>query len=105
MRRLVLDSSQLSESEIRAIIERVKGRVAAAEFAERAGPTLRASDELAISEVELGDGIHATIDEAVRAARDAFSIYREMGLEKRKTIVESMRAAMLREGERLAYMA
>ena len=105
VRRLVLDSSQLSESEIRAIIERVKGRVAAAEFAERAGPTLQARDELDISEIELGDGIHATIDEAVRAARDAFSIYREMGLEKRKTIVESMRADMLREGERLAYMA
>jgi acyl-CoA reductase-like NAD-dependent aldehyde dehydrogenase len=28
-----------------------------------------------------------------------------MGLETRKTIVEAMRAAMLREGERLAYMA
>ncbi len=55
--------------------------------------------------MELGDGIHATIDEAVRAARNAFTSYREMGLESRKTIVESMRAAMLREGERLAYLA
>lgn len=83
----------------------MKGRVAAAEFAQRAGPTLRASDELDVSEVELGDGIHATIDDAVGAARGAFDVYREMGLETRKTIVESMRAAMLREGERLAYMA
>lgn len=95
----------MSESEIRAIIDRVKGRVAAAEFAERTGPTLRAGDELAVSDVELGDGIHATIDDAVRAGRRAFETYREMGLETRKTIVESMRAAMLREGERLAYMA
>jgi aldehyde dehydrogenase len=83
----------------------VKGRVAAAEFSARAGPALRARDELAMSEVELGDGIHAGIDEAVRAARRAFLEYREMGLESRKTIVESMRAAMLREGDRLAYLA
>lgn len=66
---------------------------------------MRASDQLAISEVELGDGIHATIDDAVKAARGAFMSYREMGLESRKTIVEGMRAAMLREGERLAYLA
>jgi len=83
----------------------VKGRVAAAEFADRSGPTLRASDQLAISEVELGDGIHPTIDEAVRSARRAFEGYRDMGLEARKTIVGAMRAAMLKEGERLAYMA
>ncbi|MGH3650968.1 MAG: aldehyde dehydrogenase family protein [Acidimicrobiia bacterium] len=83
----------------------MKGRVAAAEFAARTGPALRAGDELAVSEVELGDGIHATIEEAVKAARGAFMSYREMGLETRKTIVDSMRAAMLREGERLAYMA
>ena len=79
--------------------------MAAAEFAARAGPTLRAGDELAVSEIELGDGIHLTIEEAVKAARRAFMAYREMGLEARKTIVDSMRAAMLREGERLAYMA
>jgi len=95
----------LSESEIRSIIDRVKGRIAAAEFAQRTGPALQAGAELAVSEVELGDGIHATIDQAVSAARQAFGDYREMGLERRKSIVESMRAAMLREGERLAYMA
>lgn len=105
VRRKPLDRSKLSDSEVRSIIDRVKGRVAAAEFADRSGPTLRASDQLAISEVELGDGIHPTIDEAVRSARRAFEGYRDMGLEARKTIVEAMRAAMLKEGERLAYMA
>ena len=95
----------LKESEIQAIIDRVKGRVAAAEFAERTGPTLRAADEIGIADVELGDGIHSSIDEAVAAASRAFVVYRDMGLERRKTIVEAMRAAMLREGERLAYMA
>jgi len=95
----------LKDSEIQAIIDRVKGRVAAAEFAERTGPALRAADEVDIAEVELGDGIHSSIDEAVVAANRAFTAYRDMGLETRKTIVEAMRAAMLREGERLAYMA
>ena len=104
-RRHALDRSRLSESEIRSIIDRVKGRVAAAEFAKRAGPAIAASDDLALSRVELGDGIHGTIDEAVRAARQAFTTYRVMGLESRKTIVDSVRSAMLREGERLAYMA
>ncbi len=100
-----MDRSRLSESEVQAIIDRVKGRVAAAELASRTGPALRAGDELAVSEVELGDGIHATIDQAVGAARSAFSSYRDMGLEKRKKIVEGMRSAMLREGEQLAYLA
>lgn len=79
--------------------------MAAAEFAERTGQALKAGEDLAVAEVELGDGIHASIEDAVRAARNAFTTSREMGLETRKTIVESMRAAMLREGERLAYMA
>ena len=58
-----------------------------------------------MSEVELGDGIHATIDQAVGAAKGAFASYRSMGLEARKTVVAGMRAAMLKEGERLAYLA
>jgi len=95
----------LSDADIQAIIERVRGRVAAAEMNQRAAPTLRASDDLAVSDVQLGDGIHPSVDDAVAAARNAFLEYREMGLESRKSIVEAMRAAMLREGERLGYMA
>jgi acyl-CoA reductase-like NAD-dependent aldehyde dehydrogenase len=95
----------LSEREIQAIIERVKGRVAASEHAARQGPTLRAHDELEAFASQLGDGIHPTIDAAVAAARGAFLEFRDMGLDGRRAIVEAMRAAMLREGERLAYMA
>ena len=95
----------LDDREIQAIIDRVKGRVAAAEAAHRRGPTLRATDQLAEAEARLGDGIHPNVDAAVTAARQAFVVYRDMGLGARKTIVESMRSAMLREGERLAYMA
>ncbi len=95
----------LSDDEIRAIIDRVKGRVAAVEHAARAGPALQAAGELEQYDAQLGDGIHPSIDAAVAAARSAFVAYRDMGLEARKTIVESMRSAMLREGERLAYLA
>jgi aldehyde dehydrogenase len=90
---------------VQAIIARVRGRVAAAEGAARSGPTLRAVDELGAGEALLGDGIHPGIDAAVSAARTAFAAYREMGLESRRVVIEAMRAAMLREGERLAYMA
>ena len=95
----------ISDTEIQAIIERVRARVASAEMAGRSAPALRASDDLAVSDVQLGDGIHTSIDHAVAAARTAFLSYREMGLESRRSIVESMRAAMLRDGERLGYMA
>ena len=96
----------LSEREIQAIIERVKGRVAAADHAARSGPALEAAQSLAPEgDVALGDGVHASVDAAVHAAHNAFQTYRDMGLEARKSLVEAMRAAMLRDGERLAYLA
>lgn len=95
----------LNDREIAAIIDRVKGRVAAVEGGDRSGPALRAAGELAAMEAKLGDGIHPSIDDAVSAARRAFSRYRDMGLERRRTLVEAMREAMLREGERLGYLA
>ena len=95
----------LSDREIKAIIDRVKGRVAAVEHATRTGPALAAAEELEAASSQLGDGIHPSIDAAVAAARRAFMAYQGMGLEVRKTIVESMRSAMRAEGERLAYLA
>ena len=42
---------------------------------------------------KLGDGIYANIDEAISAARRAFLVYRDMGLEKRRVIVGAIRSA------------
>lgn len=95
----------LEDGEVQAIIDRVKARVAVAGQADRFGPTLLAGRELEAIDSQLGDGIHATIDAAVTAAAGAFGAYKEMGLEVRKTIVGAMRSAMLRDGERLAYLA
>jgi len=62
----------LDDGEIQAIIERVKSRVAAADFAGRTGPALAAADSHEIGDAQLGDGVHANIDAAVAAARVAF---------------------------------
>ncbi|MEN8235524.1 MAG: aldehyde dehydrogenase family protein [Actinomycetota bacterium] len=95
----------LTDQEITEIIGRVKGRVTEAEGRNRTGPSLKAAAERAALAAKLGDGIYVTIDEAVGAARRAFLAYRDMGLEKRKVIVDAMRSAMLADGERLAYLA
>jgi acyl-CoA reductase-like NAD-dependent aldehyde dehydrogenase len=95
----------LNEHEVNAIIERVKGRVAAAEISGSAGRAIEATDRMAVDEDLLGDGIYPTIDAAVVAARRAFTQVRGMGLDGRRTFVEAMRKAMLREGEKLAYLA
>ena len=95
----------LSESEIQSVIDRVRVRVAAVDGRDRMGPALAAADELAASPTTLGDGIHPTIDAAVDAARRAFDAYRDKGLDARRVIVDAIRDAMEREGERLAYIA
>jgi acyl-CoA reductase-like NAD-dependent aldehyde dehydrogenase len=95
----------LNDHEIQSIIARVRGRVAAAQGGPSEGKALRAADDLGAAEALLGDGVYPTIDAAVGAARRAFESYRDMGLESRRGVVEAIQAAMLREGERLAYMA
>ena len=95
----------LNEQEISEIIGRVKGRVEAVEGRNRTGPALRAAAESAALSSKLGDGIYSNIDEAISAARRAFFAYRDMGLEKRRVIVDAMRSAMLADGDRLAYLA
>ena len=96
--------SALSPEEIQEIIERVHRRLG--EAGEHPGAGLRAQDELsAAAGAELGDGIFPSIGDAVRAAATASAEYRRVGLEGRKAIVASIRAAMLEHAERLAEMA
>jgi acyl-CoA reductase-like NAD-dependent aldehyde dehydrogenase len=95
----------LNDQEIQSIIARVRGRVSAAQGGASAGKALRAADELGADDALLGDGIFPDVHTAVGAARRAFESFRDMGLESRRVVVEAMRAAMLRDGERLAYLA
>lgn len=97
--------SELSEREIQDIIERVRRRVDAASDG-RAGVAMRAEAELAAaSSAELGDGIHATVDDAVEAATRAFRAFGSMGLDGRRAIIEAVRGAMVDASEQLARMA
>jgi acyl-CoA reductase-like NAD-dependent aldehyde dehydrogenase len=92
----------LREDEVQAIIERVRARLgeAGGEHGIRAARELESA-----AASELGDGIHATVDQAVAAARRAFDAYRETGLDGRRRIVEAIRRSMTAEAERLARMA
>ena len=96
--------SDLSERDIQDIIERVRRRIDAASDG-RAGTALRAEAELAAAPTELGDGIHATIDDAVAAATGAFREFQSMGLDGRRVIIEAIRQSMLDHAEQLARMA
>jgi propionaldehyde dehydrogenase len=96
--------STLSPEQIQEIVERVHRRLG--EAGERPGALLRAEEALSAgAEAELGDGIFPSIADAVRAASRASGEFGRVGLEGRKTIVASIRAAMVEHGERLAEMA
>ncbi len=87
------------------IIDRVQSRVSTGDIPGRSGLAIEAADAVSAAEENLGEGIFATVDEAVSAARVAFEAYRAVGLETRKELIESIRVAMRANNERLAYMA
>lgn len=95
----------LSDADIQAIISRVKERVAHGDIDGKVSAALGAASAVEGDDVELGDGVYATVDEAVTAARRAFERYRSSGLDSRKGIVEAIRSSMREHNERLAYMA
>jgi aldehyde dehydrogenase len=96
--------STLSPEEIQEIVERVRRRLG--EAGERPGAGLRGEEALsAAAGAELGDGIFPSIGNAVAAATRSSAEYQRIGLEGRKAIVASVRAAMLEHAERLAEMA
>ena len=95
----------MDEREVADIIERVRGRLATAGDG-RAALGLQAGAELAAAEgAELGDGIFASVDEAVAAAGRAFRAFGDHGLAARKVVIEAVRRSMLEHAEQLARMA
>ncbi len=95
----------MDEGEIAQIIERVRGRMAAGDAA-RPGSGMQAAAEIAAAaEAELGDGIHASVDDAVAAATRGFRAFGDSGLDRRKAVIEAIRASMLEHAEQLARMA
>ncbi|HEX4897663.1 MAG TPA: aldehyde dehydrogenase family protein, partial [Candidatus Limnocylindrales bacterium] len=97
--------TELSEEQIAEIIARVHERLDLAADG-RPGVALVGQAELAAaSAAELGDGIHATIDQAVAAATIAYQAFGSMGLDGRRVIIEAVRHSMLEHAEHLARMA
>jgi acyl-CoA reductase-like NAD-dependent aldehyde dehydrogenase len=97
--------ADLSDSEIQAIISRVKQRVAHGDIEGSTGKAIAAAEAVEDLTDQLGDGVFATVDEAVAAAKVAFGRYQSSGLDARKEIIEAIRVSMRANNERLAYMA
>jgi propionaldehyde dehydrogenase len=87
--------------EVYDIIARVRRRLGGTADEAPAEPRV----PVEIPEAELGDGIHATIDAAVGAARAAQSSYQGAGPDARERIVSSIRSTMVEHAERLAKAA
>ena len=97
--------TELTEQQIAEILARVHERLDLAADG-RPGVALVGQAELAAaSAAELGDGIHATIDQAVAAATIAYQAFGSMGLDGRRVIIEAVRHSMLEHAEHLARMA
>ena len=94
----------LTDVDVQGIIARVQERLGQAPSAAMPGRSLAAQSEV-FEEIALGEGIYRTVDEAVAAAKRAQQVYAEMGLDTRRTIVDAIRVAMLREAENLAMLA
>lgn len=87
----------ITDSEVRSIIERVRHRVGTA------GPTPGERSTAPSSTPSVG--VHPSVDAAVAACRDAFTTYRECGLDARHRIVDRIRAVMREHTVKLSEMA
>jgi len=87
----------ITDTEVQAIIARVRDKVG-----EPARVPSRAPKAPAVAGAE---GVHATVDEAVAAAKAAFEEYRAQGLDARHRIVDSIRSVMRDHARELAEMA
>lgn len=94
----------IPQDEVQAILQRVRARVGDGKPGAAPPPAAAGTAPAAVS-AGRGDGIFATVDEAVNAAWDAFQQYREMGLDRRFKIVDRIRESMRDNAERLARMA
>ena len=90
-----------SPEEIQEIIGRVRRRLGGTADETPARPRVPAE----IPEAELGEGLYATIDEAVRAAERALNEFQSMGPDGRQRIVDSIRRTMVEHADRLARIA
>jgi acyl-CoA reductase-like NAD-dependent aldehyde dehydrogenase len=95
-------SSPYSPEQIRRLAELLAREVMGASGSVPAPAAIPSAASAAAS---LGDGIFATLDDAVAAGRVAFRALDALGLEKRFKVIDGMREAMRLEAQPLAKMA
>ena len=96
-------SDQLSDREVRAIVDRVRQRFGDEAPAAVAPPP--AASPPRSRPADLGEGVFATIDEAVEAAWRSFDEFSGQGLELRRRVIDRVRSDMRAQSEELANMA
>ena len=84
------------EQELAAIIRRVRDRFG--DPRDAGPPSPRSSSRP-------GQGVHASVDDAVGSAREAFRLYHRMGLDRRRQVIAAVRQAMRDASEELALEA
>jgi len=94
----------LSDQQVDIIATRLAARLSAGAPATSSAPQVR-SAPVGASRAELGEGIFATVDDAVAAAGAAFREFDGVSLEARQKIIASIRECMLENAEMLAQHA
>ena len=98
----------LSDRQVDIIATRLAERVSASQVtrpATRPAAAVPRRAPVSAPREALGDGIFATVDEAVDAAATAFRELDGMSLERRQTIIASIRESMHENAEELARLA
>lgn len=94
----------LSDQQVDIIATRLAARLGGKPEGERQAPRARSAPAVATRE-PLGEGVFATVDDAVEAAGVAFEEFDGISLEGRQSIVAHIRESMLEHAEQLARHA
>ena len=94
----------LSDQQVEIIAQRLAERFSAPPSAD-SNVTAASNASATISRDALGEGVFATVDDAVKAAGIAFRELDGMSLEGRQKIIASIRESMLEHAEELAHHA
>jgi len=94
----------LSDRQVDIIATRLAERLSAPTVARAETPASRSTPAVVAGGV-LGEGVFATVDDAVRAAATAYRELDGMSLEGRQKIIASIRESMLEHAEELAHHA
>jgi len=96
--------SALSDQQVDIIARRLAERLSSSTVAKAETPASRNTPAVVTGGV-LGEGVFATVDDAVKAAATAYRELDGMSLEGRQKIIASIRESMLEHAEELAHHA